>query len=788
MPTTWTITGLCPSTSDKVIVTNNTPSTANANAGGIPIIVCTDDVALSASQPVGIETGAWSLVSGLGTFDNVNLYNTTIRGLKDGANVLRWTISKGSCPPSTSDLTLTNNTVSANAGADFNVCAPTANLSGTPDPLLVGMSSLWTVESGGATIASPSNDPTVAAASLVQGANTFKWRVWNASCSDEDFIKVTYARVLVDHGTDPVSICSSTYTMNATLQPGETGTWNKISGTATLGTINDPLMVLTGVQGYVRIRWTVTNGICSANNIVDLTNNSPVTANAGSDQEVCATTATLAAGNATGTWTTPTVTGATITTPASPTSGITGLVAGANGFTWTTPNAAALCPDSQDDVVITNNTVVANQGTAVVAICSSTYTMNATLEAGTTGVWSLASGSATLGNVNDPAMVVTNIVGTVVLNWKVQKGACSDTKTVTITNNSAAVANAGVDQEVCTTTATLSAGNPTGAWTTASGATVTTPANPVSGVTALVSGANVFTWTVTGGGSCPNSTDNVTIVNNRIAAVNAGADQLTNCGATATLAGVSQVGTTGLWTAQSGTASFTSANSANSGVTGLGLGNNTLRWTLTKGICSNFDDVVVANNTQAVNAGSDNSVCTTTTSLTGSAIPATGTGLWSVQGGGSAITAPANVPTVAITGLSIGANTFRWTITYNTCTYYDEVVVNRTSVVADPGTTPVTICASTYTMNANLEVGTTGTWSIATGSATLGNVNDPAMILTNIVGTVTLNWTVLKGTCTDTKPVTINNNSALVILRELGLLQVVLLLQLLLVPLQVLLL
>jgi hypothetical protein len=87
-----------------------------------------------------------------------------------------------------------------------------------------------------------------------------------------------------------------------------------------------------------------------------------VLANAGSDQAQCAITTATLAGNAaapgSGLWTT---TGsATITTSASPTSGVTNLATGNNTFIWTITNGACI---SRDTVVIrVDNAVAANAG------------------------------------------------------------------------------------------------------------------------------------------------------------------------------------------------------------------------------------------------------------------------------------------------------------------------------------------------------------------------------------------------------------------------------------------
>jgi hypothetical protein len=98
----------------------------------------------------------------------------------------------------------------------------------------------------------------------------------------------------------------------------------------------------------------------------------PTTANAGMDQTLaaCATTTTLA-GNTpsvgTGMWSVVSGT-ATITTPSSATSGVTGLIVGATAtLRWTTTNGG--CTPSTDDVVITTVT-----GSGCLTYCTPTYT------------------------------------------------------------------------------------------------------------------------------------------------------------------------------------------------------------------------------------------------------------------------------------------------------------------------------------------------------------------------------------------------------------------------------
>ena len=100
----------------------------------------------------------------------------------------------------------------------------------------------------------------------------------------------------------------------------------------------------------------LTNGITLTNTLTSVTGTSPSTANGGSNQtlDACATTTTLA-GNTptygTGSWSVVSGT-ATITTPSSPTSGVTGLVLGTTAtLRWTITNG--VCGSTSSDMTIT---------------------------------------------------------------------------------------------------------------------------------------------------------------------------------------------------------------------------------------------------------------------------------------------------------------------------------------------------------------------------------------------------------------------------------------------------
>lgn len=87
------------------------------------------------------------------------------------------------------------------------------------------------------------------------------------------------------------------------------------------------------------------------------------------------------------------------------------------------------------------------------------------------------------------------------------------------------------------------------------------------------------------------------------------------------------------------------------------------------------------------------SVCTTTTTLSGSAVPSGMTGLWTLISGTATITTP-NSPTSTVTGLALGATaTLRWTVSNGTCGNASSDVTITTSF--GPGC--LSYCTPTFT-------------------------------------------------------------------------------------------
>lgn len=286
-------------------------------------------------------------------------------------------------------------------------------------------------------------------------------------------------------------------------------------------------------------------------------------------------------------------------------------------------------------------------------------------------------------------------------------------------------ANAGPDQDICGTTATL-AGNPaasgTGVWGISSGGSaVTAPTNPASGVTGLTVGANTYTWTISSG-VCPPSSDLITIT--AAFPVNAGADNAISICNTAgssvdlnTLLGGADPG--GIWAETSGSGAFDPGTGVLD-TDGLAAGTYTFTYTMT-GVLPCPDDVANFTVTveEEVNAGTDNStsICNTAgssvdlnTLLSG----ADAGGTWLETSASGAFDPGTGV--LDTDGLTAGTYTFTYTMTgIAPCTddvsNFSVTVEQEADAGADNSTTSCNMAGSTVDLN-TLLVGADagGTW------------------------------------------------------------------------------
>lgn len=806
----WTVTnGNCPNpiTTDVVDIVLFNGSAQAANAGpDLSLCGASSTAVMTANAPSGVATAQWSVVQGTANFSNTSSPTATVSGLSVGVNILRWSIDNGACGITSDVLTILvydpNNPV-ANAGTDQQLCTPTTSATLSGSNVIIPAVGQWTLVSGAGTIANPTS-PTTAVSGLAVGENIFRWQVNNGACANpitQDEVSIFLfdgAAAAANAGPDqeictPVS--SVTLVGNATVGSAF-GTWTRLSGTGTITSPNSPNSTVTGLGvGLNLFQWSISNGPCGTTtdqvSIFVFDGANPV-ANAGPDQEICSpvSTTTLAGSNvifpATGTWTLVSGSG-TVTSPNSPTSGVTGLAVGENIFEWTVLNGPCANPVTTDRVSIfvfdvTNADANAGPDQELCTPASSTSLAGSPVIFPAVGTWTLTQGTGTFADVNDPNTTVSGLsVGINIFTWSVDNGPCvngstSDQVRILVFDANNPIADAGPDQELCTpvSTTTLS-GSPVtvpavGTWTIVSGSATIADANdPNTTISDLGVGEVVLEWSVSNG-PCANglTTDRVSIFlfDDENPDANAGVDQELCTPNTITTLEGSPVTfpAVGTWTLVSGQGTITDPNAPNTTVTDLGVGENVFAWTVNNGPCANGitnDEVSIflfEVNNPPPNAGPDQELCTPTTSTTlaGSNVIFPAQGTWTVVSG-SGVFADANDPNTTVSGLEIGENIFRWTLDNGPCENdgaFDEVSIflfwdENPLAFAGPDQELCTINVSTTTMAGSaVTFPAVGTWTLVSGTGTIADPNSPLTTIFDLsIGENVFEWTVDNGPC-----------------------------------------
>ena len=171
--------------------------------------------------------------------------------------------------------------------------------------------------------------------------------------------------------------------------------------------------------------------------------------------------------------------------------------------------------------------------------------------------------------------------------------------------------------------------------------------------------------------------------------------------------------------------------------------------------------VISATNCDALiaSAGRDTSICTSYIQLY-AASPEFGIGQWTiVSGQGSGTFINNTDPKTTVVELSKGANVFVWSVTNNTCIARDTVIIlNNSPSQADAGFDQL-ILGTITSMNANLPIFGTGSWSILSGSASFANITNPNSSITDLhVGANKFLWTIDNFGCVSFATVTITKD------------------------------
>lgn len=747
----WTMMNSCDTISDTVVITRI--GTATVAITGPDQANCIPTANLIANSPV-LGTGLWTLASGTGTITNPTDPLSGVTGMLPGVNKFVWTISNF-CTTTSDTLTITYESLpsKADAGSDQAICIPTTNLKATLPSSGTGV---WSILSGSAQIINPTS-PTSTITNLAIGETYLIWTVINTCGTSSDTVKITRETNPTNAfaGSDQ-TLCVTRTNLGGNVPVIGLGAWSLASGTGVIADASNPNTQITGMApGINKFVWTISNSCRITRDTVLITVETfPSQADAGPDQMACIPTAVFAGNNpliGRGFWTLYSGVG-TITNPLAFNSTITGLPLGPNEFIWTISNT---CGNTSDTVKITGVDAPTNADAGTDQfICSTSTTIHANKPHVGIGKWTLISGVGTITNPSDSITSITDLgVGNNVFQWEIASFCGNDSDQVTIkVETPPTVANAGLDVALCGDSINLSGNNAvtgTGTWTLISGeGIIESPHSETSKVTKLAVDTSVFEWTIEN--SCATSSSRVAItrvINPTPAKVG---NDSTFCSSSSELFGNKAVTGSGRWTVVEGTGVISNPTDSIATVSGMSVGTNTFRWTISN-LCNsstNFDEVTytIEGPPTVADAGPDQpTVCNTSTQLSAAPVEV-GEGTWSLVSGAGIIDS-VHSESPQVTNLGLGANIFKWTVA-NTCdTIFDIVKISRfIAPTVATASSPDPICMSEGILTGNSPSVGIGTWSLVTGSGTIVSPTDSVSEFTNLgVGTNVFRWTIFNG-------------------------------------------
>ncbi len=533
LKTTSTFTPSCGTAEDLIVLTVNPNPVANAGPDQTKCAAgATTPFTLAGTASGG--TFVWTVVSGPVAIASPGSLTSGVTFTGTGTATLKLKTTSNfdpSCGTAEDLVVLTvNPNPTANAGPDQAKCSEGPTTAFTLAGSASGGTAVWSVVSGPAVIADPSNLASGVTFTGI-GSATIKLLTtsnFDPSCGTaEDLVVLTVnPNPTADAGPDQAK-CAEGATTSFTLagsSSGGTAVWSVVSGPVSIA---NPSNLASGVTftgtGTATLKLLTTSNFTpscgTAQDLVVLTVNANPTADAGPDQVKCAAGATtpftLNGSASGGTFAWSVVSGpGVIANPGNLNSGVTFTGTGtATIKLLTTSDAVPSCGTAEDLVVLTvNANPTANAGPDQVK-CSAGATTPFTLAgsaSGGTAVWSVVSGPAAIADPSNLASGVTFTgVGSATLKLTTTSNAVPSCGTaedlVVLTVNANPVANAGPDQDkTCSTsggsvfTLAGSASGGTALWSVVSGPVVIAdPSNLATTVTFTGSGSATLKLTTT---------------------------------------------------------------------------------------------------------------------------------------------------------------------------------------------------------------------------------------------------------------------------------------------------
>lgn len=580
----------CTSTITTTVVINSSPVATATNSGP----VCIGSALDLTGGPAGMTTYSWTgpnsftstqmspQVSASSTIANAGIYLltvTTANGCQDTAstraNVFAIPVS--------------------NAGTGGTECDLNFVLNAVPS---VG-TGLWTMVTGTgtATFTPNANAPGANVTVTAYGIYTFRWTETNGPCTSSSVVTVNFYQQPVANAGTGGNECDLNFTFSAVPSIG-TGTWTMTSGTGTAIFSNPNLPAATvtvSTYGTKIFTWTEVNGTCTNSATVTVNFYQQPVAEAGPGGNNCGNEYNLRAvpSVGTGTWTRISGPGNVTFSPNAGTAiaKATVTVYGTYVFRWTEVNGSCSNFENISVTYIQQPSADAGNGGNE---CDKDFVLSAVAGAG--GTWTLnkgpAGGTATFApNANTAnARVTVSQFGSYEFAWTITNSLCTSSDIIIVNFHDLPAVDAGNDLKVCKGSGIQlnASGTGTFSWSPVNLLNNASIPNPVA--TPVIT--TTFSVILTDQYGCKKS-DQVNVeVRDQPVAV-AGSDQTLEYLFETTLAAQTPgPGETGEWTLLAGSGDLTDINDPSALVSDLKLGENSLIWTVTNGVCPVASDTV----------------------------------------------------------------------------------------------------------------------------------------------------------------------------------------------------
>lgn len=250
-------------------------------------------------------------------------------------------------------------------------------------------------------------------------------------------------------------------------------------------------------------------------------------------------------------------------------------------------------------------------------------------------------------------------------------------------------------------------------------------------------------------------------------AVDAGPDQALCSPADSTMmaAVVPTAPAMGVWTIVAGSANIADSTNPGTQVTGLGLGETVLEWTVDDGAGTFTSDQVSIflydGNAPAADAGPDQELClpADSTVLAANAASYPATGMWTMVSGSGTI-ADSLAPNTEVEDLGVGEHIFAWTVDNGPCANGNTsdtvriLIYDGNAPAADAGPDQeLTLPLDSTVLAANAALfPATGQWILVSGSGSFAHADSANTAVAGLaIGVNTFRWTIFNGPCGTTE-------------------------------------